>query len=442
MKALPKTLTHLIAAGLGMALVISAPGLFSSQAKPTATTTGAPDADALATATRKTSLSPDGGRVAEFRRAWTALASRSMSNKQLIELQLALLEKWSEVDLQGALEAALAEPWDSEDELITHSARHPLGDAFAKAFAERPLEAWKILSSGKLGPGAQLLRRQWVTTVARKDSMLVASMLGELPPSLQEIAIFSAMTTANRATPAEREALLKKLASSGNPEQATRWLQMAYLVYSNQESSGVPSDLRSQWSSAPPGIDRIQAMTAWSFSLRAMDRDQFAKEWAQVPESDRGEAAKSILSQMRADSPAFLDAIDHVIEAGEWNSLEKSLSENLGESAQQDPKAFAEWALTLPPRAETTDLYHHAVTSYLAEDPDAGREWLESLPAGDWHRERGFAELSQVYLQQHNDPEGSRRAIDSITDPLAKRNATTWLYDWQLLTQKPAITRQ
>ena len=77
-----------------------------------------------------------------------------------------------------------------------------------------------------------------------------------------------------------------------------------------------------------------------------------------------------------------------------------------------------------------------------ALEPEAGREWLESLPEGDWHRERGFVELSQSSLWRHNDPAASLRAIEAITDPLARQNARTYRYDWELLTEKPVITRE
>ena len=443
MKALPKILTHAVAAGLGMALAATAPGLFSNKeqaAGTTASTTSPIAKDDAAARKRSATATTTSGRAAEFRRAWAALGSQKLPRPKLRELQRKLLEEWAEVDLEGAMEAALGEAWDSWENSYGSRSGHPLNEAFTKAFTERPLDAWKVLSSGKLGPGAQLLRRGWIYAVSNKDGPLVISMLPEIPRSLRGIAIGEAMGQIPRDKPEEREALLKKIATTGKVEDATKWLQSAYYVF--PQTKGDSAQLRESWSSASDGSSRALAMTEWASSLRKMDRDQFLTEWQNVPESARGEAAKSILSQTRGDSPYFLDAIDSAIEAGEWAYLEKGVADKLlaMDPGKADPKSTADWALKLPARPEATDLFHRAIEGYLNTDPEQGRALLESLPEGDWHRERGFIELSQTYLWRRNDPEGSRRAIESITDPEARQIATTYLYDWELLTNRP-ITR-
>ncbi|RYD67615.1 MAG: hypothetical protein EOP83_02480 [Verrucomicrobiaceae bacterium] len=443
MKTLPKIFTHLAAAGVGMALAATAPGLFSHKdhAASTISATSSADTKDDAAAKRSGTMAPVGGRAAEFRRAWAALGSQKLPVPKLRALQRKLLEEWAEVDLEGAMEAALGEGWDSWENSYgpTYGNRsgHPLNDAFAKAFADRPLEAWKILSSGKLGAGAQLLRRGWIYAVSQKDPSLAISMLSEMPASLRGLAITEALRQAPRDKPEEREALLKKIATSGKLEDATKWLQTAYYIF--PEMKGDTTQLRESWSSAPDGSNRALAMTGWASSLRKMNRDQFLTEWQNVPESARGEAAKSVLSQTAGNSPYLLDAIDHAIEAGEWAYLEKGVADKLHamEPGKTDPKQVADWALKLPPRAEATDLFHRAIGGYLVANPEEGRALLESLPEGAWHRERGFIELSQTYLWRRNDPEGSRRAIESITDPVARQIATTYIYDWELLTNRP-----
>ncbi|MEK7951551.1 hypothetical protein [Luteolibacter soli] len=450
MKALPKTLTHLAAVGIGMALAVTTPGLLSNKdqaANNTSTTTSA-NGDNKDAATRKAgTTAPSGGRAAEFRRAWAALGSQKLPTPKLRALQRKLLEEWAEVDLQGAMEAALGEAWDSWENSYGspygNRSGHPLGDAFAKAFAEHPLDAWKVLSSDKLGPGAQLLRRGWVYAVSRKDASLVISMLPELPNSLRGLAIVESMRQVPQNKPEERDAMLKKISTSGDLTQSTNWLQTAFYQFNGP--IGETADLRARWVDAPAGSDRAIAITAWASSLRGVTREQFATEWANVPESSRGEAAKSILSQLQGRFPLLLEVVDQAIEAGEWAYLEKGVAHKIPaldpSQPGTDPKSVADWALKLPAREEATDLFHSAIQGYLVSDPDQGRTLLESLPAGDWHRERGFIELSQTHLWRRNDPEGSRRAIDSITDPVAKQIATTYLYDWQLLTNRP-ITRQ
>ena len=450
MKTLPKIITHLAAAGVGMALAATAPGLFSSsnkdQAADTSPTTSSTQQDDAAAKKRSATATTANGRAAEFRRAWAALGSQKLPLAKRHALQRKLLEEWAEVDLEGALEAALGEAWDgwenSYGPTFGGTSGHPFNEAFSKAFAERPLDAWKVLSSGKLGPGAQLLRRGWIYAVSKKDGPLVISMLSEMPNSLRGIAIVEAMRQIPKDKPEERDAMLKKISVSGDLRQSTGWLQTAFYQFAGP--IGETADLRARWVDAPVGGDRAIAMTAWASSLRGVSREQFEAEWQNVPESARGEAVKSILSQLQGRQPILLDAIDHAIEAGQWDYLEKSVAHKIPtlDPAQPgaDPKSVADWALALPPRLEATDLFHRAIAGYLVADTDKGRELLESLPAGDWHRERGFIELSQTYLWRRNDPEGARRAIESITDPVARQIATTYLYDWQLLTNQ-TITR-
>jgi hypothetical protein len=48
-------------------------------------------------------------RSEDYRRAWAALASKEHTILDRRGLQLELLERWAEVDLEGALQAAMAE---------------------------------------------------------------------------------------------------------------------------------------------------------------------------------------------------------------------------------------------------------------------------------------------------------------------------------------------
>ena len=375
-------------------------------------------------------------RSEDYRRAWAAVASKELSLLDRRSLQVGLLKRWAEVDLEGALQAAMAEAWDNDyspnmSELGT--AGHPLIGAFAKAFAERPLDAWELINSGKFGVGAHILREQWVTSVAAKDGVLLVSMLAEVPPGMREFAINRAMDGA-KTRPEVLQAILAKLLALPPGKEGESWLKLAA---TNLPDGGDPVALREQWLNSQEGSSGTLALMSWGASLRRADAATLLKEWEGIPEARRGEAAKAMLSPMNYESKALTTAIDLAMQAGEWEYLAAKAPEQLRQNAHHtDPVALAEWAMDLPERPETVELFHRAVDRYIGDDLPRARGWLEEMEPGDWHRERGLAEYSQQALRRHQDPEASRWALDQITDPALKQAAEGWRQDWERETGK------
>jgi len=375
-------------------------------------------------------------RSEDFRRAWGTLASKEHSLGDRRGLQLELLVRWAEVDLEGALQAAMAEAWDNDYNpgfSVLGTAGHPLIGAFAKAFAERPLDAWELINSGKFGVGAHILREQWVTRVAAKDGVLLISMLAEVPPSMREFAINRAMEEA-KTRPEVLQAILAKLLALPPGAETDHWLKLAA---TNLPDGGDPVALREQWLNSQGGSPSTLALMSWGASLRRADAATLLKEWENIPEARRGEAAKAMLSPMDYESKALTTAIDLAMQAGEWDFLAAKAPEQLRwHATHTDPVKLAEWAMDLPERAETVELFHRSVDRYIGEDLPRAKGWLEEMEPGDWRRERGLAEYSQQALRRHQDPEASRWALDQITDPALKQAAEGWRRDWERETGK------
>jgi hypothetical protein len=375
-------------------------------------------------------------RSEDYRRAWAAVASKELSLLDRRSLQVGLLERWAEVDLEGALQAAMAEAWDNDYNpgfSVLGTAGHPLIGAFSEAFAERPLDAWELINSGKFGVGAHILREQWVTSVAAKDGVLLISMLAEVPPSMREGALNRAMEEA-KTRPEVLQAILAKLLALPPGEESDSWLKVAA---SNLPDGGDPVALRENWLNAQDGSPRTLALMSWGANLRRADEATLLKEWENIPEARRGEAAKAMLSPMNYESKALTTAIDLAMQAGEWDFLAANAPEQLRWHAHHtDPVKLAEWAMELPERPETVELFHRAVGRYIGDDLPRAKGWLEQMEPGDWRRERGLAEYSQQALRRHQDPEASRWALDRITDPALKQAAEGWRQDWERETGK------
>jgi hypothetical protein len=369
--------------------------------------------------------------AADFRRAWEAVAEKDLPIIERISLQHRLLERWAEVDLEGALDAAMAEAWDNDYNPgfeILGTSGHPLISAFAEVFADRPLDAWALIQSGRLGAGAAIARRQWVTAVGAREPALLASMLGELPPSLQQFAVGQAVNEA-APNPATLSAVLDRIAAHPAGEASDRWLAW---IASSLPGEGDPAGLRDQALSAPDGPARAVALAKWAASLRGADDETLATEAGRLPDEAKDGAARAMMHALRPDSKSLLGAFDFAMEAGQWQLVAAEAPELLRRAPNStDAARLATWALDLPERPETVEIFHRAVDRYIGEDLGRAREWIASMDAADWHRDRALAEFSQQALRRHQDPESSRWALDLIGDPALKATAEGWRRDWE-----------
>ena len=114
------------------------------------------------------SRAPGEWRGSEYARAWKAVANGRHTVRERIRLQRDLLEKWAEVDLAAAIEAALSQEWDA-DGAGDFDAYGPLMDVFAPALARRPQEGWEMIRGRQFGVGTGILRRVWMEAVGRQD---------------------------------------------------------------------------------------------------------------------------------------------------------------------------------------------------------------------------------------------------------------------------------
>jgi hypothetical protein len=368
--------------------------------------------------------SPPTLKANEFRQAWDAVPSRKLSRDDRKRLQSQILAKWAQVDLEGALRAALEEAWDDNDPFSIGI----LFGAFSAEFAARPLEAWALIQSGKLGVGSHIFRQQWLAAVAQKNGLLVASMLNEMPASLQCQAIEYAL--GNTKPGPDRDAILAKIIDQA-AGQHDDWIQEAFKIL---PPGGDPAALRDRWSSLPAGSNRQVAMMQWGASLRLMDAEKLSAELSNVRPEFKNEAMKAMISQFNWQSPGLLAGLEFAVSSDQWGSVAKStapLLANFGETDRVDPAKLAEWGTTLPERPDTVETYHKAIGRYIRDDLPRAKTWFEAMPEGSWHREHGLAEFSQQALWRKNDPAASQWALDSISNPAVKAEAKKWRQDWQ-----------
>lgn len=171
MKPSARTFSHLVAAAIGIA--IAAVGTEISRETPSSSSPVAVSRVAGSQALERTSRG-SGKRdrpteetltTDDFQTAWVALVYCPLPRLERIPIQRMMFEAWAQVDLRAAMDAAMNEGWG----------RGPtaLGTAyFSKAFADRPLDAWKLIQSGKQSWSASRPKRK---TKLREPRMEAAS---------------------------------------------------------------------------------------------------------------------------------------------------------------------------------------------------------------------------------------------------------------------------
>jgi hypothetical protein len=318
---------------------------------------------------RRTSQRGDqvqGGPGREFRMAWEELGRQHLSKKERLTTEMELLKKWSRVDLEGALQAALGEEWD--DPLFISAPRQcPLARAFNDAFRDQPQEAWRIFQSGHLGVGGRLFQEAMLTQVAQSNPKLTLSLLPEMSP--EQRGRILAQTFGNIKQEDRKTALETIVTSAASEEERGRLLAEVMRFSPPQEDTAT---LRTQWTTLPEGPDRDAALAGWASKLQQVTPEAFADELAQIPEEQRAIAAKAALNGQSGGGqpPSLLPALDELITAGDWDYLEKSGAEKF--TSYPDPaqaRQWSDWALDLPARPELAEIYQKSVAGFAQQDP-------------------------------------------------------------------------
>lgn len=414
--------THLLALLGGAAIALTANSMRSrgeagatGKAGGDTTAASSEGVGAATSVDRQRSASP-AKRGENFREAWKLLAARKEPIETRIAHQQRLLAAWAEVDLAGALDAAMAEAWDNE-----HGGAGdppPLVGAFRKAFAEDPLGAWKLIQSGRYGVGSQLLRKVWINAVGAKDGPLVVSLLDELPKSLQRQAIEKVIAQ-NRGDSGKLGEILSKIASFPPGADAEQWLAWASFTQTPTEN---PSELLAAWSSAAPGNSRSVTLYKWAASLRMTTPDKLDAIMEEVPAAAQVDAAKALLTQLRPGAEISLSLLDQVRASGDWDFLAKHAPDLLY-NYRGSWETLRDWTMALPDRPEAGPIINRALDRITGGDPEEAREWIEAMPADDRNRDRALASYVRSAIQILHDREEADWALGEIRDPVLKEDA-------------------
>ena len=370
-------------------------------------------------------------RGGEYARAWKAVRTAKLTSAERLQVQRDLLKQWAEVDLTSAIEAALAEAWDggTQDYYDPHG---PLLGSLREALAKDPAQGWEMIHGRQFGVATGMLRHVWISAVAEKDPLFLASKLGELSWRDRGEAIgacrgqFQPGSETGKKLFAQLALLPEDVVSSD--------VLLSFTDHATEDST--PEALKEEilgLGGQDPRLAKVLAIQ-WGRQISGLSPAEVAGQVAGLPEALRQEVVWAAFGRTES-AENMLGLATLLAQEGAWEKLEqRSTVSWIQEFARSgSAKEVADWATTLPVRKETTELFHRSVDHYLKNNMEDSREWLGSLPQGVW-RDRAYAEYSQQALNAHNNPEASRWALDQISDSTFKGEAESWRSQWEKRT--------
>lgn len=368
----------------------------------------------------------------EYARAWKALPLAKLTTGDRVKAQRDLLKRWAEKDLSSAIEAALGEAWDNDEDYVTGNG--PLLDVFSEAFAMDPQQAWDLIASKQFGVASGMLRHIWMNAVGRKDPLFLAARIGDLSWRDRQDGLNACdMGLENKPTGAMRDAIFKILARL--PEDVVTTEQL--LSFAPTEGTGSdPAAMMEELLGLGTGDERLAKVKAMLLgaALASKSPEEIAAEIQGLPKAIGEEALWAAFKGER-NAEGVLGTMDLLIGRDAWAKLEQpdTVQQLRRISRNGGAEAVADWAVSLPVRKETTELFHRSVETYLRDNMEDARDWMTAIPPGVW-RDRAFAEYSQQALNGHNDPAASRWALDQIGDPAFRKTAGSWRSSWEKRT--------
>jgi hypothetical protein len=193
---------------------LPAPAAASAPAAPAA---GAPSSRgrAASSSARTSAVSkPDA-----YAAAWELLQQRDLRRSERQELESALLEEWSKIDLRAALHAAAAREANHDKDPFKWS-------PFLECLDEVPHQpdlVWELVSSREYGLHTRDLRREWILSCEESQPLQLIRRLPDLPAEDRAAAIQMAVLYTHRQdepAPGKDEVVAAVLALRGTPDEA------------------------------------------------------------------------------------------------------------------------------------------------------------------------------------------------------------------------------
>lgn len=186
-------------------------------------------------------------------------------------------------------------------------------------------------------------------------------------------------------------------------------------------------------SGAMAGLYTRLLASNYAGSGKAATSEQVSARIDSLPEDQRGPFARALLTADSGNAELLQTALEHLVDHEQWQLLTPAETSRAMVAMREkaDPVVLAEWAVSLPPRQETSEMFHRGVEPFIRKSPEEAWGWIQEMDEGYW-RDRALAEYSQINLHVFNDPEKSAAALEQIRDPEFLKVAQGWRKGWEV----------
>ncbi|MGC4017135.1 MAG: hypothetical protein QM755_21880 [Luteolibacter sp.] len=407
-----------LAAGVGITLAVmsSGPQALDTRSAGEDRLALVQGASGVALRSSHTASIPTGQRKSEaFAQAWKLLHDRKMRPTDKRVLQMYLLKKWAEVDLDGALAAAAA----------VHDLNSSLGvpaglfSAFRERMRTDPDAFWPALQENRYGLATADLQACWMEEVGISNPMYLADRLGDFGPLSRGRLISSCVTGLTTCGPEEQKRFLELFSSL--PENPDNRALPALIGDAMPDwNLGGSTNLQSLLKASTNDIERNLLLDGLGKYLGSVDNTTAVKaQFDAVADIDKKAAALAAIAHGETEKSLRV-MTDYLISQGDWTAIAENVPQRLAATdlSSEARGEFVGWADTLPERKETEMVYRAAVASIVGNQSAAeAREWLISRPEG-WKRDNALA----GYAVTADDTEAAW-ALEQISDDVRRAEA-------------------
>jgi hypothetical protein len=186
------------------------------------------------------------------------------------------------------------------------------------------------------------------------------------------------------------------------------------------------------------GIDHTCLGDAFMVIFKDLDYAGAKRLFRELSDDDRWDLIHGLRARQGPTVGPYLAYLDEVIPTGEWAKEEKGLCVRLHNLVMKtrETDLLLDWAVTLPERKDTEDVFRVAMRGMLYMEPERAKVWIVERKSS-WMRNNGLAAFVQAALGSRGDVEGAKWARDQIDDPDFAAAADGWILDYEKRTGKP-----
>lgn len=287
-----------------------------------------------------------------------------------------------------------------------------------------PERAWDLCQKNSLGLYSGELLTTWITVSVANNDPFLRGKFDLLERKAAEIYHREYLT--GPATSEEKQKWNENILRRPDTE-ANRilWITSAKTmpISSPEEVIAILKD--DSTAAEKKSMARLQLIT---FLNSCKSRTEINDILHALPPELKLRTAEDMLEPGKKNSLLLTAALTIIIDTDTWKTREKSLCVAVHHAIPHcaNPMEQWNWALTLPERTDTEDLFRTSIRAAVYRDAKAVEKMILDLPSG-WKRDNGLVTLIQTYLNWRRE-EGEIRALYNLIESEHFRTSADEMY--------------